>query len=111
MKINNRELEVIGILGYKKQPMTSTQIVNAGKDLTQSTVQAVCRKLMAAGYLETVGVTHSGNVLSRQFALTDQGKAGVLEDLVQHYRMISSVISLQEAVAALQTLESGVDVQ
>lgn len=102
MKLNNRELEVMGILGAAKWPLTSTGIVNTGQELTMSTVQAVIRKTQAAGYVETVGITHSSNVLSRQFALTDKGKEALLEDLVNRYRKISGVVSIQEVIAALQ---------
>ncbi len=105
MKLNNRELEVMGILGSAEGPLTSTEIVNAGKELTMSTVQAVMRKLLAAGYVEAVGVTHSGNVLSRTFVITDGGRAGLLEDLVNHYRKISGAVSVQEVVAALQQMD------
>ena len=100
--LNNRELEVIGIIGTAGRPLTSTEIVNAGKELTQSTVQAVLRKLQATGYVEAVGVTHSGNVLSRTFVITDVGRAGLLEDMVSRYRKISGAVSLQEVIGALQ---------
>ncbi len=102
MKLNNRELEVMGILGAAKSPMMSTEIIKAGTDLTQSTVQAVLRKMMAAGYVEVAGITHSGSVLSRTFVLTDQAKAALLEDLVNHYRKISGAVSVQEVIEALQ---------
>lgn len=105
MKLSNRELEVMGILGTAGRDLTSTEIVNAGQELTQSTVQATLRKLSSAGYVEAVGVTHSGNVLSRTFAITDQGKAALLEDLVDRYRKISGAVSVQEVVDALWQAE------
>ena len=57
MKLNPRELEVLKILHASEQPLTSTQIVRAGEELTQSTVQAVLRKLMANGMIE-IGRAH-----------------------------------------------------
>lgn len=102
MKMNNREIEVIGILGAAKKPLTSSEIVKAGQELTRSTVQAVIRKMSSAGYMAAVGVTHSGNVLCRTFELTDQAKPALLEDLVNHYRKISGAVSVQEIIEALQ---------
>lgn len=103
-RLNNREIEVLGILAAADQPQTSTQIINAGEELTQSTVQAVLRKLMEAGHIAVQGVTHSGNVLSRTFAVAEAGRAAVLEDFLEHYRRIGAAINVQEAVEALQRL-------
>lgn len=100
--MSNRELEVMGILGSAGRDLICTEIINAGSELTMSTVQATLRKLLFAGYVEAVGVTHSGSVLSRTFAITGQGKTALLEDLVNHYRKISGVVSIQEVIAALQ---------
>ncbi len=62
MKLNPRELEVLKILHESERALTSTEIVNSGAELTQSTVQAVLRKLLANELVEVQGVTHSGNV-------------------------------------------------
>lgn len=107
MKLSNRELEVMGILGATERDLMITEIVNAGPELTQSTVQCVLRKLLSAGYVEAVGVTHSGNVLSRTFALTDQAKPALLEDLANHCRKISGAVSVREIIEALQQLDGG----
>lgn len=48
MKISQREREVLGIMYTADQALTSSQIVNLGNGMTQSTVQAVLRRLMAA---------------------------------------------------------------
>ena len=47
MKLNFKELEVLKILHESDRALTSTEIVNSDIDLTQSTVQAVLRKLLA----------------------------------------------------------------
>lgn len=104
--MNKRELEVICIIAKAGTPLTSTQIVMQKKELTQSTVQAVLRILLKRGDVDTVGVTHSGNVLSRTFAITEKGKEHILNDLLDHYRMISSVVSVNEVVTALQQIEN-----
>ena len=103
-KLNNRQVEIMSILadGTSK---TSSQIVRSEERLTQSTVQAVLRQALTAGYVEVVGVTHSGNVLSREFELTEVGPNALLEDFVDHYRRISAAISLPNAIVALQALE------
>ncbi len=101
-KLNDRDIEVIGIILAAGQPLTSTQIVNAGQELTQSTVQAVLRKLLAVGCIEVQGITYSGNVLSRTFAATAAAKTMILENFAEHYRKISGIISMQEAVEALR---------
>lgn len=101
MKINNRELEVMAILGEAGRPLISTEIVKTGKGLTQSTVQAVLRKLMNNDMVEVQGVTHSGNVLSRQFALTQKGKSELLNDFIRHYNQIRSIVSKQEILDAI----------
>ena len=103
-KLNNRQVDIMSILA-DGTPKTSSQIVRSGEGLTQSTVQAVLRNTLAAGYVEAVGVTHSGNVLSRKFELTEAGRNALLEDFVDHYRRISAAIPLQDVIAALQESE------
>ena len=96
MKIlNSREIEVLGILAAAGQSQTSTQIVNTSKELTQSTVQAVLRKLLAAGHVTVQGITHSGNVLSRTFGITDLGRETVRRDFISCCSMIRDIIDVQ----------------
>lgn len=79
---NTRDLDVLSILLNSSEPMTSTDIVNCGdKQLTQSTVIAVLRKLLKDGYVEVAGVTHSGKVLSRIYVATESAR----EDIPKHY--------------------------
>ena len=61
--MNKRELDVLNILFASESEMTSTDICNVQRDLTQSTVIAVLRKLLIDGLVEVAGVTHSGNCL------------------------------------------------
>ena len=62
-RLNPRELDVLNILWSTDKEMTSTDIVNEMRGLTQSTVIAVLRKLAKDGFVEVAGVTHSGKVL------------------------------------------------
>ena len=105
-KLNNRQVDIMSILA-DGTPKTSSQITRSGEGLTQSTVQAALRHTLAARYVEAVGVTHSGNVLSREFELTEAGRNALLEDFVNHYRRISAAVSLPDAIAALQQAVKG----
>ncbi|MDE5950738.1 MAG: MarR family transcriptional regulator [Acetatifactor sp.] len=101
MKLNPRELEVLKILHESERALTSTEIVNSGAELTQSTVQAVLRKLLANELVEVQGVTHSGNVLSRTFGATEKSKDVLIEKFLQDYKSFRSIISMQTAVAGM----------
>ena len=101
MKLNPRELEVLKILHESERALTSTEIVNSGAELTQSTVQAVLRKLLANELVEVQGVTHSGNVLSRTFGPTAKSKDVLTEKFLQDHKSFRSIISMQTAVAGM----------
>jgi len=105
MKLNPRELEVLKILHASEQPLTSTQIVRAGEELTQSTVQAVLRKLMANEMIEVRGVTHSGNVLSRTFGATEKSKGILTQRFLDTYKDYKNIISLRKAVEGMLDME------
>lgn len=101
MKLNPRELEVLKILHEADRALTSTEIVNSGSELTQSTVQAVLRKLLAAELVEVQGVTHSGNVLSRTFGPTAKSKEVLTEKFLNDYKSFRTIISKRTAVAGM----------
>lgn len=101
MKLNPRELEVLKILHESSRALTSTEIVNAGVGLTQSTVQAVLRKLLAAEMVDVQGVTHSGNVLSRTFGATEKSKEILTKKFLNDYRCFRTIISKKAAVAGM----------
>ena len=105
MKLNPRELEVLKILHASEQPLTSTQIVRSGDDLTQSTVQAVLRKLMANDMIEVQGVTHSGNVLSRTFGATEKSKEILAQRFLDSYKDYKNIISIRMAVEGMLDME------
>ncbi len=78
-RLNPRELDVLNVLWSTDREMTSTDIVNEMRGLTQSTVIAVLRKLTKDGFVEVAGVTHSGKVLSRTYRPTEQSKDYIKE--------------------------------
>ncbi|MDE7224256.1 MAG: MarR family transcriptional regulator [Acetatifactor sp.] len=101
MKLNPRELEVMKILHESDEALTSTEIVNASTELTQSTVQAVLRKLLATDLVEVQGITHSGNVLSRTFGATEKSREVLTEKFFHDYRCFRTIITKSAALAGM----------
>lgn len=99
--INPRELEILNILWNSEEPMTSSQIVNAGNVLSQSTVQTVLRKLLKAKLVEVTGVTYSGNVLSRTYKPSEASREVILQKFVDDYNGFRNIISKETLVAAM----------
>lgn len=105
MRLNPRELEVLKILHENDRALTSTEIVNCGAELTQSTVQAVLRKLLAAELVEVQGVTHSGNVLSRTFGPTEKSREVLIQKFLDDYRAFRTIISKADAIAGMFSMD------
>lgn len=100
--IHPRELEILNILWGSDRALTSMDIVEAGKGLSQSTVQTVLRKLLKEGIVSVEGVVHSGNVLSRTYRPTELSKDLVLKQYVKQYQEISNIVSKDEIIKALK---------
>lgn len=100
-QMNPRELDVLNILWKTDEPMTSTDIVNEQRGLTQSTVIAVLRKLLKDGLVEVSGVTHSGKVLSRTYRPTEESRDLILQNFQNDYRNFSNVIPKSSLCAAI----------
>ena len=83
--IHPRELEILNILWNSEEALTSSDIVAEGNRLSQSTVQAVLRKLLNEGLVQVEGVTHSGNVLSRTYKPTEASREAIKEQYVNNY--------------------------
>lgn len=98
MKISQREREVLGIMYTADQALTSSQIVNLGNGMTQSTVQAVLRRLMAADLIEVQGITYSGKVLSRTFGVTEKAKELLIQHFLEFLRTYKSIIGLRTVI-------------
>ena len=105
MKQNRRELEILNILYSSDQALTSAQIVRAGDGLTQSTVQAVIRKLMADKMIEEKGVTYSGNVLSRTFGVTERSREVLNQLFIDYLRTYKSIIGLRAVICGMFEME------
>lgn len=105
--MSRRELEILNILWGTNKPMTSMDIIEHGSRLSQSTVQAVLRKLLKEGLIEVTGNTHSGNVLCRLFKPTEASKEAVLKWYVESYFTIENIVSwLEVEEMATETLGS-----
>ena len=101
MLLSVRELNVLNILA-EKEPATSTDICNGMHELTQSTVIAVLRKLLAANFVEVTGVTHAGKVLTRQYVLTPAGKQAVINHFLTELESVKNIISIDDIQNALK---------
>ncbi|MCI9319065.1 MAG: BlaI/MecI/CopY family transcriptional regulator [Lachnospiraceae bacterium] len=104
-QMNPRELDVLNILWKSDEPMTSTDIVNEQKGLTQSTVIAVLRKLLKDELVEVSGVTHSGKVLSRTYRPTEASREIILENFQNDYRNFCNVIPKSTLCAAILEID------
>lgn len=91
--MNQRELEVLDIVCAAKIPVTSSDIVDRKKGLTQSTVIAVLRKLAADNLVKVEGVTHSGKVLSRTYVPGEKAKEVVLEYYLKEFETTKNILS------------------
>lgn len=113
MKLNPRELEILRILHSSDKALTSTQIVKSGEanGLTQSTAQVVLRKLIAAELIEVRGITHSGNVLSRTFGVTEKSKEVLTKRFLESFGNYRSIISLRDAVEGMLNVEEDADIR
>lgn len=108
MKLNLRDIEVLKILNMSETALTCSQIVNKGMGLTQSTVQAVIRKLLADELVEVQNFTYSGNVLSRAFGATKKSKERIKEYLVAEFEGFSNLVDRQAVVAGLFRAEDDI---
>lgn len=101
--MNPRELDVLNILWKTDAPMISTEIVNAGEGLTQSTVTAVLRKLLQANMVEVVGIAHSGKVLSRTYRPTKESRELLMNHFLEQYMQFKDVIKPDEMCRLIKT--------
>lgn len=102
--MNERELDVLNELFKAGEPLSATEIIynRIEKDLTQSTVTAVLRKMLNDGLVEVAGISHSGRVLTRQYVPTDTAKETILRDFVDNYKRFKDAIPLEEICKALK---------
>lgn len=103
--MNERDLDVLNILWKSEEPMMATDIAEKKRDLTQSTVTTVLRKLLKDGLVEVTGVTHSGRVLSRTYRPTEKSKQSILDHFLKQYSLFKDVIAPEEMCAAIKCVK------
>ena len=104
-RLNPRELDVLNILWKADEPMTSTDIVNQQRGLTQSTVIAVLRKLLKDELVDVTGVTYSGKVLSRTYRATEKSRKVIMDNFADDYASFKNVVTKSEMCAAILGVE------
>lgn len=100
-RLNPRELDVLNILWKSDEAMTSTDIVNEMRGLTQSTVIAVLRKLLKEGLVEVDGVTHSGKVLSRTYRPAASSRDVIMDHFAADYASFKEVVAQSDICSAI----------
>lgn len=90
--LNPREFDILNILWSADREMTSTDIADEMDGLTQSTVLAVLRRLLKGGFVDIVGVTHSGKVLSRTYRPTEKSKEILLDSFLELYSSFANIV-------------------
>ena len=101
-----REIQILNTLFSSGHPMTAQDIVRENPGLSQSTVQAIVRKLCNSGLIEVVEMVHSGNVLARAFKGTEKAKQEALMYMLDEYQKISGILSIAEVADAMLATET-----
>ena len=104
--IHQRELEILNILFSSEIALTSADIVEQGNRLSQSTVQAVLRKLLKEGFVTVDGVTHVSNVLSRTYKPTELARKAVKKQYIENYKSIMNIVSVNDVLEEFKNMNS-----
>ena len=102
----DREIQILNILWNADTELTSTDIVEAGERLSQSTVQAVLRKLLAQEIVEVASITHSGNVLSRAYRPTAKSRELALLQIEDYVNSMAHLIGDEKAAQITNLIRS-----
>lgn len=100
-RLSGRERLILNILYAAKRPMTARDIIQENKGLSQSTVQTTFRRLLERGLVKVAGITHSGNVLVRQYVVAEAAEKEVLLYIMEEYQQIRDIISVSEYIMLL----------
>lgn len=103
--LNVREMDVLNILWKSDVAMTSSDITDEMKELTQSTVVAVLRKLLREELVEIHGVTRCGKVLSRTYRPTEKSRKVLIDHFLELYELFCAVVPAEELAAKI--METG----
>lgn len=106
-----KEHDILCIMLNSQKPLTASEIVHAGTDLTMNTVQAVIRKLLKMELVEVADIVYSGNVLSRTFKPTANAPEIIQELFADDYRQFQKIASKESLIAAMLNSDSKADRQ
>lgn len=99
--LHQREVEILNILFSSEVALASLDIIEAGNKLSQSTVQAVLRKLLQEGLVMVEGVTISRNVLSRTYRPTEAARELIKQQYLEGYKAIMHIVPVNEIIQEL----------
>lgn len=99
--LHPRELQILNTMAKLNKPVIAQDIAIESK-ISQSTVQAVLRKMLKDGYIENVGVIHSNNVFSRQFSITEKAQTEVINQMVELIYGIQNIVPIDKICDALK---------
>ncbi len=102
--MNQRELDVLSVLGKSGHPMSLADILEARPDLIKSTVAAVLAKLLKEGMIEVAGIGYSGRSICRTFRPTEAAKEAALKYLTESYDNICSIVPKSDLIASILKL-------
>ena len=102
----DREIQILNILWNSATEMTSAEIVDAGEHITQSTVQAVLRKLLTQEIVEVVSVKYSGNVLSRAYRPTAKSRELALQQVEDYVTRMEHLIGDEKTSQIINDIRS-----
>ena len=102
--IHPREIEIINILCGSECALSSGEIAECGNKLSQSTIQAVLRKLLNEGLIAVDGTTYSGNVLSRTYIPTEAAKQAVKQQIVEMCKSVMNIVPAEELIKELENI-------
>lgn len=99
--LHQREVEILNILFSSEVALASLDIIEAGNKLSQSTVQAVLRKLLQEGLVMVEGVTFSRNVLSRTYRPTEAAREAIKQQYIAGYDSIKNIVPVKDIIQEL----------
>lgn len=105
-RLSERERTILNMLCEADRPMMALDIIAENKTLSQSTVQVTFRRLLGRGLIEVAEISHSGNVLSRAYVVTEKAKEEVLLYVIEEYQQIRDILSVSEYIMALIKAET-----
>ena len=100
-RLSERERTILNMLCEADRPMMALDIIAENKTLSQSTVQVTFRRLLGRGLIEVAEISHSGNVLSRAYVVTEKAKDEVMLYVIEEYQQFRDILSVGDYIMAL----------